>query len=140
MIHRLPRNAVNPLSWLKALLLSPGMLFLFGYLAIYCTASIYMNGTFKKELQERYIRSRGSTHSVTIGSIRPDIGMNAITISRIELTPTESCPEKERRHVILDKLALALPELEKTLFSNRRLRESTSLVCNKIREEELKVQ
>lgn len=140
MILRPNRYAVKPLAWIKALLLSPGMLFLFGYLGIYSAASIHMNSTFKNELQERYPLSGSSTHSVTIGSIRPDFGLNTITLSRIELTPTKNCPEKERRHIVLDRLALGFPDLETTLFSNRRLRESASLVCSKIREVERQVQ
>jgi len=137
MILRSPENNVNPRSWIKALLLSPGMLFLFGYLGIYSAASIMMNGPFRELLQQRYPGSSGNTHTLTIGSIEPEFSMNAITLSRIEMTPTEKCPKNLRRHISVKKLALGFPELEKTLFSSRKLRESTALVCRKIREVEI---
>ncbi|MBM3162655.1 MAG: hypothetical protein FJZ79_04925 [Chlorobi bacterium] len=140
MILRSPEYTLKPAFWLKALLLSPGMLFLFGYLGIYFAASMCMNGAFKQELQQRYPLSGENTHTITIGSIRPDFSMKAITLSRIVLTPTKNCPATERRHVRLKKIDMAVPELEKTLFSSRRLRESASLVCSRIREEERKVQ
>lgn len=135
-----PEHNVNPRSWIKALLLSPGMLFLFGYLAIYSVASVRMNGTFREQVQQRYQGSIGNTHTLTIGSIEPEFGMNAITLSRVEMTPTEQCPQNLRRHISVKKLALAFPELEKTLFSRRKLQESTALVCRKIRQMETRVQ
>jgi len=137
MILRSPENNVNPRSWIKALLLSPGMLFLFGYLGIYTAASIRMNGPFRELLQQRYPGSSGNTHTLTIGSIEPVLAMNAITLSRIEMAPTKNCPEKLRRHISVKKLAIDFPELEKTLFSSRKFQESSALVCRKIRKMEI---
>lgn len=131
---------INPLSWTKALLLSPGMLFLFGYLGLYGTMAMHMNGAFKNELQQRYTLYGEKNHTVTIGSIRPDFDMQGITLNRIELLPTENCPEKHRRHRTMTKLVLDFPEPEKNLFSHHRFRESTKLVCRKIREVEETVQ
>lgn len=116
------------------------MLFLFGYVGIYSAASIRMNGSFRELLQQQYPGSSGNTHTLTIGSIEPEFAMNAITLSQVEMTPTENCPENLRRHISIKKLALAFPELEKTLFSRRKLQESTALVCRKIRKMETTVQ
>lgn len=67
-----PEHNVNPRSWIKALLLSPGMLFLFAIPAIYSVAG----------QDERHVQGAGPAAvsglqrkhlTLTIGSIEPGV-------------------------------------------------------------------
>ncbi|ACD90717.1 MAG: hypothetical protein HGA57_04520 [Chlorobium limicola] len=123
---------INAASWITALFLSPGILFLSGYLAIYGSLSLYMNSSFKQQLLLHYKKTTGNTYTISVKSIRPAFVLNAITISSIELQPTTLCPKNQRNHLLLNKLELGFPDLEKIPFSRQKLQESTTLICKKI--------
>jgi len=128
----LSEKKFNAAAWITALFLSPGILFLTGYLAIYGSLSLYMNSSFKQQLLRYYPQTNGNTYTISVKSIRPAFVLNAITISAIELKPTPLCPQNQRNHLRLKKLELGFPELEKIPFSRRKRQESTTLICKKI--------
>lgn len=137
MTLRSHQHTITPSSWIKALLLSPGILYLSAYLALYGAISVRLNGTFKEQIQQRY---RGGTHRITIGAVSPSLGLDAITIRKIEIIPTSGCPENQRLQTNLEELSFDMPDLQKTLFSNAILRQSASIASEKIRKHEPKAQ
>lgn len=130
MILRSPEHTLTPFSWIRALLLSPGILFFSLYLVLYGAISIRMNGAFKELVQRQ---SPPHTHRITIESVQPAFGLDAITIHKITLIPAPDCPENQRYQITISELSLDMPELQKTIFSNQRLIQSASIACGKIR-------
>lgn len=137
MTLRSHRHTITPSSWIRALLLSPGILYLSAYLALYGAISVRLNGTFKEQVQQRY---PGGTHRITIGAVNPSFGLDTITIRKIEIIPTPDCPENRRNRRTLPELSIDMPDLQKTLFSNTLLYRSASIACEKIRKHELNAQ
>jgi len=137
MTLRSHQQTITPSSWIRALLLSPGILYLSAYLALYGAISVRLNGTFKEQVQQRY---PGGTHRITIGTVTPSLSLDAITIRKIEIIPTSGCPENRQHQTTLGELSFDMPDLQKTLFSNAILRQSASAAGEKIREHELKAQ
>ncbi|MCF8270668.1 MAG: hypothetical protein K9I59_01935 [Chlorobium sp.] len=132
MILRSPKYSVTPFAWTKALLLSPGILFLSGYLVLYGAVSCKLNGTFKEQVQQGYQESNKHAETIRIGSVIPTIGLDALTIRSIELISAPGSPENHRRHKTLRNISIEAPELQKTLFCKRRLLESASGACETI--------
>ncbi len=58
------------INWLKALMLSPGILFPAGYLLVYLSTNIYLNADFKKNLSTSVNQSTGNTWHISIKSLK----------------------------------------------------------------------
>ena len=122
-------------NWLKALMLSPGMLFPAAYLLLYLSTNIYLNIDFKKNLYQSVSKATGNTWQVSIKSLRSSLILDSVTLNQIELTPVTrpENPGKRSCHpIIINKLEIAYPELEKLLFSRKERQRSTKALCEKI--------
>lgn len=74
-------------KWLTAFLLSPGMLFASAYLLLWLSVNIYLDRTFKQNLKHFIISETGSRYQLDIGSLRPALNLNSITLKHLELIP-----------------------------------------------------
>ena len=134
MVSRFPEKEFI-INWLKALMLSPGMLFPTAYLLVYLSTNIYLNADFKKNLSQSVTQATGNTWQISIKSLKSDLVMDSVTLNQIELTPIVR-PEENGQHtshpITINKLEIAHPELEKLLFSRRERLSSTKTICDKI--------
>jgi hypothetical protein len=122
-------------NWLKALMLSPGMLFPAGYILVYLSINTYLNADFKQNLSRSVGRATGNTWHISIKSLKPSLVLNSVTLNQIELTPVTN-PKRNRQAlndaITINTLEIPCPELEKLLFSSTERLSSTKEICEKI--------
>ncbi len=131
------------INWLKALMLSPGMLFPAGYLLVYLSINIYLNADFKENLAQSVSKATGNTWQISIKSLKPGLVLNSVTLNHIELTPVakpEISGQKSNHAISIKTLEIPFPELEKLLFSSKERLASTKTVCARILADERLVQ
>ena len=142
MVPRFPHKKFI-INWLKALMLSPGILFPAGYLLVYLSINIYLNADFKKNLVQSVNRSTGNTWQISITSLKSGLVLNSVTLDHIELTPvaqSENHGQQRNQAIIIKTLEIPCPELEKLLFSSEERLSSTKTVCEKILADEHLIQ
>ncbi|MEI7825478.1 MAG: hypothetical protein WCI01_09265 [Chlorobiaceae bacterium] len=131
------------INWLKALMLSPGMLFPAGYLLVYLSINIYLNADFKQNLAQSISKATGNTWQISIKSLKSGLVLNSVTLNQIELTPvasTEISRQKSNHAITINTLEIPCPKLEKLLFSSKERLASTKTVCDKILADERLIQ
>jgi hypothetical protein len=133
MVPRFPHKKFM-INWLKALMLSPGMLFPAGYLLVYFSINIYLNADFKQNLSRSVNSATGNTWQISIKSLKSGLELNTVTLDHIELTPVAQPENHGQRHqaIIIKTLEIPCPELEKLLFSSKERLSSTKTLCDKI--------
>ena len=123
------------INWLKALILSPGVLFPAGYLLVYLSTNIFLNADFKKNIAQSVGQATGNTWQVSIKSLKSGLILDSVTLNDIELTPT-GAPESNLQHpahtITIPTLEIPCPNLEKLLFSHTERILSTKVICKKI--------
>lgn len=142
MGHRLPHKTFV-INWLKALILSPGMLFPASYLLVYLSTNIYLNADFKKSLSRSFNQATGNTWQLNIKNVKSGLVLNSVTLDTVELTPIAGHNNSRQgtNHAITIKtLEIACPELQNILFSRKERLLSTKTVCEKILADEHLVQ
>lgn len=82
-------------NWMKAFMVSPGVLFPAAYLIIYLCASLFLNTVYKKELCRSYGIATGSSRNLSIGSLKAGIDLGSVTLSDIETVSAISFPGKK---------------------------------------------
>ncbi len=130
MVPRFPKKDFL-INWLKALMLSPGVLFPAAYLLAYLSTNIYLNADFKKNLAQSVSQETGNTWQVSIKSLNSGFILDSVTLNHIELTPAET-PACNNQPITIPTLKIPCPELEKLMFSPSKRLESTQAMCKKI--------
>lgn len=123
------------INWVKALLLSPGILFPVAYLMVYLATGLYLNADFKMNLSRSINLETGNAWKISIKSLKPNLVLDSVTLNHIELTPTVQFQnnEPDTLHAITIKnLKIPWPGLEKILFSRNERISSTNTFCKKI--------
>ena len=123
------------INWLKALMLSPGMLFPVSYLLIYLSTNIYLNADFKQNLSRSITRTTGNTWQISINSLSSGLILDSVTLNHIELTPvvqSQNSTQQANHAFTIPSLKIAFPELQNILFSREDRLSSTKTVCEKI--------
>ncbi|MFZ4525015.1 MAG: hypothetical protein ACOYOE_05570 [Chlorobium sp.] len=131
------------INWLKALLLSPGVLFPAGYLLVYLSTNIFLNADFKKNIAHSVHQATGNTWQVNIKSLKSGLILDSVTLNDIELTPArtpESNLQPPAHTITIQTLEIPCPNLEKLLFSPKERLLSTQVICKKILSDERIVQ
>ncbi|NMW19306.1 MAG: hypothetical protein HKK66_09825 [Chlorobiaceae bacterium] len=131
----LPRRKKFILNWLKAFMLSPGVLFPTGYLLLYLSTNIYLNVIFKTNLSESVERATGNTWQTSIKSIKSGLVFDCVTLKHIELTKTarpEISANVRSRTLTIDTLEIPFPNVQMLLFSSTERQSSTNALCEKI--------
>ncbi len=138
MVCRFPEKKFLK-NWLKALMLSPGVLFPAGYLLVYLSTHIYLNVEFKKTLSQCISQATGNTWQVSIKSLKPGLILDSVTLNHIEFTQTKGSEQNIQtpaQTITIQSLNIPCPDLEKLLFSHTERVSSTKAVCEKILAEE----
>ncbi|MDT9547192.1 MAG: hypothetical protein RI826_07640 [Chlorobium phaeovibrioides] len=86
MVWRPPHSAFLQ-KWLKAFLLSPGVLFTAGYLLCYLAATLSLNMGFKTALTRSLERKTDSTLTLSVESLNAGPGLDSILLSTVWLGP-----------------------------------------------------
>ncbi|ACF44016.1 hypothetical protein [Pelodictyon phaeoclathratiforme] len=134
MVCRFPEK-IFVINWLKALMLSPGMLFPAAYFLIYLSTNIYLNADFKKNLSQAVNQASGNTLQISIKSLKSGLVLDSITLNQIEFTPIIQTGKKRQitnHPITIKKLEIESPEVEKLLFSRKKRLSSTKMLCDKI--------
>lgn len=122
-------------NWLKALILSPGVLFPTAYLLVYFSTNIYLDSDYKKNLTQSIIKATGHTLLVQIASVKSDLTFDSVTLREIELTPMDFRKKNKQNNcdkVTISALEIQCPDLDKLLLSTNGRLLSTETICNKI--------
>jgi hypothetical protein len=116
-------------------MLSPGVLFPSGYLLLYLSTNIYLNGDFKKNLSESVQNATGNTWHISIKSLQSDLVLDTVILNHIELTKAampENRADIARSTITINTLEIPLPNLQQLLFNSSERLTSTNALCDKI--------
>lgn len=142
MVHRLPHKTFL-INWLKALILSPGMLFPASYLLVYLSTNIYLNADFKQNLSRSITQATGNTWHINIKSVKSGLVLNTLTLDTVELTRIaghNNSGQSTNHAITIKTLEIACPKLQNILFSHKERILSTKTICEKILSDERLVQ
>jgi len=120
-------------NWLKALTLSPGILFPATYLLVYLSTSTYLNNAFKAELYQSIDRASGQNVTITVKSITPNLQLDTMTLSHIQIIAVErdrNNNNASQKNIKKPKLTVRCPNLQQLLF-NKEKRHSSIRVISK---------
>ena len=122
------------INWLKALILSPGILFPTAYLLVYLSTSIYLNNAFKTELYQSIDRTSGNMVTIKVESISPNLQLDTMTLRSIDVIPAEHAESNESNNQPLQHiksthaLAIRCPNLQQLLFNKEKRRSSITVI------------
>ncbi|NMW20597.1 MAG: hypothetical protein HKK67_02970 [Chlorobiaceae bacterium] len=122
-------------NWLKAFMLSPGVLFPAGYLVLYFSINIYLNADFKNNLSQSVNRATGNTWQTSITSLRSGLVLDTVTLNHIELTRVRLLNDRVQNgsHTItINTIEIPIPSIQKLLYSPAERLSTTNALCEKI--------
>ncbi len=99
------------MKWLKALMLSPGVLFALAYIALWNATNLYLDHTFRGKLGRAFSAAAGSRYSLTIGSLGIGPDCSTLTLKRLEMVAVGARNGTLPHRIILDKLDIRCPEI-----------------------------
>lgn len=99
------------MKWLKALMLSPGVLFTAMYLAIWVCTNVYLDHAFRAQLTHAFTSATGCRYRLTIGSLVTGPELGSLTLNRLELIPTGSGGPTGLQNVHIEKLDISCPDI-----------------------------
>lgn len=122
------------LKWFTAFILSPGMIFATAYMAVWLSTNIYLAHSFKHHLQNIFLAETGQRYKLDIGSLRPGLDLNSITLKKLALTPvghdrTQGTPPSVMR---IPEIRIDCPDIGFFLFSEGNQLLSMQQVSRKI--------
>ncbi|NTV60038.1 MAG: hypothetical protein HGA77_01875 [Chlorobiaceae bacterium] len=123
-----------PANWLKAFMMSPGVLFPSAYLLFYFSTSIFLNTGFKNELCRTYSTATHGSRNLSIGSLKADFDCRSVTISGIESSSAGASKNKAPRTI--DKFEIRVTDITGFLASTSVRNRSAMAICEKIIAEE----
>ncbi len=115
-------------------MLSPGVMFPSGYLLLYLSTNIYLNGDFKKNLSQSVQKATGNTWHISIKSLQSGLVLDSVILNNIELTKATT-PENRAdtsSTITINTLEIPLPNLQQLLFNSSERLTSTNALCDKI--------
>ncbi|NEX14001.1 MAG: hypothetical protein C1941_04815 [Prosthecochloris sp.] len=128
-----PGRKITVANWLKALGLSPGILFSAGYLLIYLLTNSYLNSEFKKTISRTVEAASDNHYSLTIGHLRAGFDLHSLTLEDLGLTPADQdLPETAENCFSVRKLCLDDINLCNLLFSKKAMERSTREISRRI--------
>ncbi|NTV02141.1 MAG: hypothetical protein HGB04_05070 [Chlorobiaceae bacterium] len=99
------------LKWLKALMLSPGVLFTLAYLALWSATNLYLDHTFRAKLGRAFSSVAGNRYQLTIGSLETSPDLSTLTLEGLELVAVGSGSPQQPRRIRLDQLDISCPDI-----------------------------
>ncbi|MDP8306465.1 MAG: hypothetical protein RAO75_08195 [Candidatus Chlorobium antarcticum] len=110
MVSRIP-HSIFLKKWLKAFLLSPGVLFTAGYLLCYLAATISLNMGFKTALTRSLEKKSHSTLDFSVESLNAGPGLDRITLSTVRITPAGTDGARSTGTLCIASLEVPCPDL-----------------------------
>jgi hypothetical protein len=86
-------------NWLKACMVSPGVLFPAAYLMLYLLVSIFLETGFKKEICRAYGNASGNSRHLSIGSVKAGLDLCSVTLHDIESRPSNVAEKNRTRSI-----------------------------------------
>ncbi len=96
---------------MKALLLSPGVLFSVLYLAIWLSTNLYLDHGFRNELIRFFQSASGSRYRLSIGKLSTGPELGHLTLRQLELSPVAAATTDAGRNIRIDKLDISCPDI-----------------------------
>ncbi len=118
--HTAANQTITAGKWLKALALSPGILFSIGYLAICFFTNFYLNREFKENISQTVQVATDNRYTLSIETLRAGLDLHSITLRHIELIPVaQSDRRKPAQKVSIRQLSIEERNLGNLLFSKQ---------------------
>jgi len=128
-----PGRKITIANWLKALALSPGILFSTGYLLIYLLTNSYLNSEFKKTISRTVEAASDNHYALTIEHLRAGFDLQSVTLEDLGLTPaSQDLPETAENCFSIRELCLDDINLCNLLFSKKAMERSTKEISKRI--------
>ncbi len=131
------------IQWLKALILSPGILFCTGYLLLYLLTAHWLGVHFKDELLRSFTETTGNRRQLQIASLKTDFFLDTLTLTQIELSGAPSpsgARQTSGQPITISTMTITLPDLDTFLFSPATRQSSSRAVCEEILKAEQRLQ
>ena len=122
------------LKWLKALMLSPGVLFTFAYITIWHATNIYLDHAFRARLANAFSNVAGNRYRLTIGSIGTGPELSSLTMERLELVALAPASSGKPRRISIDRIDIACPDIGLILILPSRAEVTTRSVSKALLE------
>lgn len=98
-------------KWLKALMLSPGVLFTAMYLAIWLCTNFYLDHAFRAQLTHAFTSATGSRYRLTIGSLVTGPELGSLTLKKLEVIPVGPQGPSGLGNVRIETLSISCPDI-----------------------------
>ena len=120
-------------NWLKALALSPGILFSTGYLVIYFLTNSYLNREFKENISQAIEAATDNRYTLSVEHLRAGLDLHSVTLQHLELTPVEQQHQTATGDsVSIRRLCVERINLCNLLFSKQTVERSTREISRRI--------
>jgi len=128
-----PGRKITVANWLKALALSPGILFSTGYLLIYLLTNAHLNSEIKQTVSRTVEAASDNHYALSIEHLRAGLDLHSVTLEDLGLTPTNrNLPEKTENCFSVRELCLDDINLCNLLFSKKATERSTREISRRI--------
>ena len=128
-----PDRKITFTNWLKALALSPGILFPTGYLVIYFLTNSYLNREFKENISLAIEAATDNRYTLSIEHLRAGLDLHSVTLQHLELNPVEKQHQTASGNsVSIRQLCVEPINLCNLLFSKQTAERSTRKISQRI--------
>lgn len=128
-----PGREITFANWLKALMLSPGILFAAGYLIIYLLTNSYLNREFKDDISQAIETATDNRYTFSVEHLRAGLDLHSVTLRHLELTPVKKQHQAATKSsVSIQQLCIKQINLCNLLFSKQTAERSTREISRRI--------
>lgn len=128
-----PDRKITFTRWLKALTLSPGILFSAGYLVIYLLTNSYLNRELKEEISQAIEIATDNRYTLSIEHLRAGLDLHSVTLRHLELIPVKKQHQiATSSSVSIRQLCVEQINLCNLLFSKQTAERSTREISRRI--------
>jgi hypothetical protein len=126
-------KTITFINWLKALALSPGVLFSVGYLVIYLLTNVYLNSALKSTILQEIETATENRYTISVEHLRAGIDLQSVTLRNLEFVPvTNQNLQGENSSISLPNLYVEQVNLCNLLFSRKCVEHSTREISRHI--------
>ncbi len=128
------KSRITFVNWVKALMLSPGILFSTGYLIIYFLTSAYLNSGVKNTILREVETATGNRYVCSVDYLRAGIDLHSVTLRNIELRPVSQRFQSENNSTVVSipNLCVEPINLCNLLISHQSAQRSTREISRQI--------
>ncbi|UZJ40523.1 hypothetical protein OO006_09145 [Prosthecochloris sp. SCSIO W1101] len=126
-------KTITFINWLKALALSPGVLFSAGYLVIYLLTNVYLNSALKNTILQEIETATENRYTISVEHLRAGIDLQSVTLRNLEFIPVKKQNRQEENSSLsLPNLHIEQVNLCNLLFSRQCVEHSTREISRHI--------